>query len=275
MYIRDLNQSFKDLVFQRQNDAGNAGNEFINLSTPASDGGFVWAHTPEGGFFWNLVNLGRYIDALHSVKNTIKLEFGRRYVRRDGVITGKIVKSNLCDNGEIDEYLDEDSSLHYYPNGRRWLDREDNLDLITEFVEEKTVEESPEQKELKPTVEVRRFPSGSIRSSDRGRLRPDYISPYALEEIAEHFTKAEKDFGSEEDATNYFKGIRPIDVKGSISRHYLDLQKAFYPYDSAKIREELRALACNCIMALHQISIEEKGLYTEPFDKTEYIQKEI
>lgn len=124
------------------------------------------------------------------------------------------------------------------------------------------------------SIEVRRFPSGAIRSSDKGRLRPDYISPYALEELSAHFTKAEKDFGSDEDATNYWKGIRPIDVKSSISRHYLDLQKAFYPYNSENIREELRALACNCIMALHQIRIEELGLYKEPYEKTEYITKD-
>jgi hypothetical protein len=121
---------------------------------------------------------------------------------------------------------------------------------------------------------VRRFKSGAVRSDDRGRLRPDYISPYALEEIADHFTQAAKEFGADDFATNYFKGIEPIDVKGSISRHYIDLQKAFAEKDDNKVREELRAMACNCIMALHQIRIAELGLYVEEFDKTEYITKD-
>lgn len=138
-------------------------------------------------------------------------------------------------------------------------------------------ETEPDEKptaQLDEAVELRRFKSGAVRSSDRGRIRPDYISPYALEEIAEHFTKAEKDFGSESDSTNYFLGIEPKDVKGSIARHYLDLMKGFAENDEEKIREELRALASNCIMALHQIRIQELGLYKEVYDKTEYIKSD-
>ena len=131
-----------------------------------------------------------------------------------------------------------------------------------------------QEKVTEEPKELRRFKSGAVRSSDRGRLRPDYISPYALEEIADHFTQAAKEFGADDFATNYFKGIEPIDVKGSISRHYIDLQKAFAEKDDTKVREELRAMACNCIMALHQIRIAELGLYVEEFDKTEYITKD-
>src|SRR5690606_33306936 len=114
-------------------------------------------------------------------------------------------------------------------------------------------DDSAENKKI--TTEVRRFKSGAIRSSDRGRLRPDYISPYALEELAKHFTKNEREFGSDEDSTNYFKGIEAKDVKGSVARHYLDLMKGFHPYNEDVVREELRALACNCIMALHTYAI--------------------
>ena len=120
-------------------------------------------------------------------------------------------------------------------------------------------------------MSMRRFPSGAVRSDDTGRIRPDYISPYALEEIAMHFTGAKNDFG----ATNYFKGIKPIDVLASIQRHSLDLHKSILENDSEVTRVELRALAANCIMALHQIVIEEKGLYTEPYDKIEYVTQNI
>jgi hypothetical protein len=120
-------------------------------------------------------------------------------------------------------------------------------------------------------MSMRRFPSGAVRSDDTGRIRPDYISPYALEEIAMHFTGAKNDFG----ATNYFKGIKPEDVLASIQRHSLDLHKSILENDLEVTRVELRALAANCIMALHQIVIEEKGLYTEPYDKIEYVTQPI
>jgi len=114
---------------------------------------------------------------------------------------------------------------------------------------------------------LRRFPSGAIRSDDTGRIRPDYISPYALNEISQHFTDAKNDFG----ATNYFKGIKPSDVLASIQRHYLDLHISILENQSEVTRKELRALAANCIMALHQIVIEERGLYKEPYEKTELV----
>lgn len=115
---------------------------------------------------------------------------------------------------------------------------------------------------------IRRFPSGAVRSDDRGRVRPDFLSPYALREVALHFTGNENDFG----ATNYFFGIKPIDVNPSISRHYLDLQEAFAENDNKRVRDELRAIAANCIMALHQIVLEERGLYKEVYEKIEYVR---
>lgn len=116
---------------------------------------------------------------------------------------------------------------------------------------------------------IRRFPSGAVRSDDTGRIRPDFLSPYAIEEIAKHFTVAKNDFG----ATNYFMGIKIDDILPSISRHYLDLHKAIIEGNTELVREEVRAIAANCIMALHQIVIEEKGLYTEKYDKTELVDK--
>jgi hypothetical protein len=119
-------------------------------------------------------------------------------------------------------------------------------------------------------MKIRRFPSGAIRSDDTGRIRPDYISPYALNEIAQHFTDAKNDFG----ATNYFKGIKPEDVLASIGRHCLDLHISILENQKEVTRIELRALAANCIMALHQIVLEERGLYEEPYEKTELIDAE-
>ena len=121
-----------------------------------------------------------------------------------------------------------------------------------------------------PSKKIRRFPSGAVRSDDTGRIRPDYISPYALAEIAKHFTVAKNDFG----ATNYFRGIKPEDIVPSVSRHYLDLMEAQMNGDKDKLREEFRALAANCVMALHQIVMEEKGEYVEYYDSTELVNSE-
>lgn len=121
---------------------------------------------------------------------------------------------------------------------------------------------------MERTMKIRRFPSGAIRSDDTGRIKPHTVSPYALKEVAEHFSNAVNDFG----ATNYFKGIKPEDVLDSLGRHYFDLHISILEDNKQDIRLELRAMAANCLMALHQIVIEEKGLYKEEFESTELIE---
>lgn len=120
---------------------------------------------------------------------------------------------------------------------------------------------------LKEEKYIRRFPSGAVRSDDRGRIKPSFISPYAIEEIATHFSNNENDFG----ATNYFKGIKPEDIIDSVGRHYLDLQKALIEGDRKQLRSDFRSLAANCIMALHQIVLDERGEYKEIYQQTEYV----
>jgi hypothetical protein len=118
---------------------------------------------------------------------------------------------------------------------------------------------------------VRRFPSGAIRSDDTGRVRPDYLSPYAIKYIAECFSNNSNDFG----VTNYFLGIKPADIFPSLSRHYLDLHEALVEGKNDEIKREFASIAQNCIMALHQIIMEEKGLYKEVYEKTELIEKDV
>ena len=120
-------------------------------------------------------------------------------------------------------------------------------------------------------MKIRRFPSGSVRSDDTGRIRPDYLSPYALKYIAECFSNNSNDFG----ATNYFKGIKPQDIMPSLSRHYLDLHEAMLEGKDEEVKREIASIAQNCIMALHQIIMQEKGLYKEVHEKTELIDKEV
>jgi hypothetical protein len=124
--------------------------------------------------------------------------------------------------------------------------------------------------EQEPTKKIRRFPSGAVRSDDTGRIRPDYLSPYALSEIAEHFTIAKNDFGP----TNYFKGIKPEEVLPSVMRHMLEIQEGLMIGNADMVRSGFRSLGANSIMALHQIVLEEKGLYKEPYGKTELVDIE-
>lgn len=120
-------------------------------------------------------------------------------------------------------------------------------------------------------MKIRRFPSGAVRSDDTGRVRPDYLSPYAIKYIAECFSNNSNDFG----VTNYFLGIKPSDIFPSLSRHYLDLHEALVEGKNDEIKREFASIAQNCIMALHQIIMEEKGLYKEVHEKTELIDKEV
>ena len=118
--------------------------------------------------------------------------------------------------------------------------------------------------------QIRRFPSGAVRSDDTGRIRPDYISPYAEAEIAEHFTTAKNDFGP----TNYFLGIEPVDIYPSMKRHMLELGEGLMKNDKAMIRNALRSLGANSVMGLHQIVMEEKGEYVKRYESTELVNAE-
>lgn len=117
---------------------------------------------------------------------------------------------------------------------------------------------------------IRRFPSGAVRSDDTGRIRPDYISPYAISEIALHFTEAKNDFGS----TNYFLGIKPSDILPSVLRHILEFQEGVMNNDREMVRTALRSLGANAVMGLHQMVLEDKGEYKEKYETTELVNAE-
>lgn len=122
----------------------------------------------------------------------------------------------------------------------------------------------------KKSKKIRRFPSGAVRSDDTGRIRPDYISPYAEAEIAEHFTTAKNDFGP----TNYFLGIEPKDIYPSMKRHMLELGEGLMNNDKAMVRNALRSLGANSVMGLHQIVMEERGEYVKRYKSTELVDAE-
>ena len=126
----------------------------------------------------------------------------------------------------------------------------------------------------KSDVYVKRFPSGAIRSDSRGKVRVDFVSPYAVKLLGEHHTKNSDNFNDEDEfGANYMKGIKPKDILPSLKRHFIDFEIAVLEGDKDKIKEELVALTSNGMMGLHQIVLEERGLYKEIYDKIEYVKK--
>jgi hypothetical protein len=118
---------------------------------------------------------------------------------------------------------------------------------------------------------IRRFPSGAVRSSNEGRERPDFISPFALKAIGEYFAGFAGDFGQ----TNYFLGIPEDVVLESLNRHLLDLHIAILQDDKEAARTEWQAICTNGIMGLHTVEIKRLGMYKEVYDKTELIDSDL
>lgn len=110
---------------------------------------------------------------------------------------------------------------------------------------------------------IRRFPSGAIRSDNRGRERFDFISPLALKELAQFLATTENSFAQ----TNYFLGIPEEACLESLLRHIND-------YRINNKKEEAVALLFNAVALVHTISLKERGEYVERFEKTELITKE-
>lgn len=170
------------------------------------------------------------------------------------------------DNWEVEEATKEDLAKLGNEWEPYWEEPKEEYDIVEKALELK--------EDVKPKQYLKQFPSGAVRSDSRGKLRVDFISPYALQLLAKHFSKNSDDFnGEEEFGVNYFRGITPIDINPSLTRHWLDVQIALTEGNKEQVKEELTALGANIIMALHQIVLEEKGLYKEEFEGITYIEK--
>lgn len=127
-----------------------------------------------------------------------------------------------------------------------------------------------EAEQLEPKL-IRRFPTGAVRSNSQGRPRPDWISPYAIEEISMVMVDNANDFG----AANYLLGIPEEACLESLSRHYGELNEAILiKKDMELARKIARSAGFNIIAMLHTMVLREKGLYNEIFDNTELVTAE-
>ena len=107
---------------------------------------------------------------------------------------------------------------------------------------------------------VRLFPSGAIRSDNRGRERYDFISPLALKELAQFLATTENSFVQ----TNYFKGIPEEACVESLLRHLNEYQL------TGNKKDAVGALF-NCLALVHTIALKERGEYVEYRKETIYM----
>ena len=118
---------------------------------------------------------------------------------------------------------------------------------------------------------IRRFKSGAVRGDNTGRVRPDWISPYAIEEISKVLIENANDFG----ACNYFLGIDEEACLESMARHIEELKEAILiKKDMAEAKVIARSVGFNAVAMLHTMVLKEKGLYKEHFDATELVTVE-
>ena len=118
---------------------------------------------------------------------------------------------------------------------------------------------------------IRRFKSGAVRGDNTGRVRPDWISPYAIEEISKVLIENANDFG----ACNYFLGLDETACLESMSRHLEELKEAILiKKDMVEAKIIARSVGFNAVAMLHTMVLKEKGLYKEHFEKTELVTVE-
>lgn len=118
---------------------------------------------------------------------------------------------------------------------------------------------------------IRRFPSGAVRSNNEGRPRPDWISPYAIEEISKVMVSNENDFG----ACNYMLGIPETECLESLCRHVEELKEAILiKKDMNEAKVIARSVGFNSIALIHTLVLKERNLYKEIYNQTEVISVE-
>jgi len=118
---------------------------------------------------------------------------------------------------------------------------------------------------------ITRFPSGAVRSDSTGRPRPDWISPYAIEEISKVMVNNANDFG----ACNYMLGIPELACLSSLVRHVGELQEALLiTKDINEAKVIARSVGFNVTAMLHTMVLKEKGLYKEVYERTELVTVE-
>lgn len=109
-------------------------------------------------------------------------------------------------------------------------------------------------KEMRPPI--RTFPSGAIRSSAKGRPRPDWVSAWALEALGQHLSDNAALFEGNNEGENYLLGIPENECLASLMRHYVSYKKSPNKKDAVSIM-------FNAVALVHTICIKEDGTYKD------------
>jgi hypothetical protein len=168
-------------------------------------------------------------------KNFEKIELGKSY--KDG--HGDVIKIvNFFEKGPL-QYKG-DNGRYYTVYGIYFgVDNCGFKDLIFELIKED------------PNPTIRTFPSGAIRSSDKGRPRPDWISAWALEALGQHLADNAALFEGNGDGENYLLGIPPNECLASLMRHYVTYKKNPNKKDAVSI-------LFNAVALVHSICLEDE-----------------
>ena len=140
----------------------------------------------------------------------MQLELGKRYVTRDGQISGP-VESNYGDNKEPYPFKATigQAVLTFQSNGRFRSGKETDLDLVAEYVE-------PVESE-KPSKFVASL-NGGLRDDSEKPIAHEVLGAFAraLLEVSRVGT-----FGARKYAVDNWLGLEPHRVWNSLLRHYL------------------------------------------------------
>lgn len=128
------------------------------------------------------------------------------------------------------------------------------------FKERFEVIEDEEKQEPINERYIRLFPSGAIRSDNRGRERYDWISPLALKELAEYLANTENSFSQ----VNYYKGLPTEACVESLMRHLNDFR-------ISGNKKEAVGILFNALALVHTIALKERGEYVEHRNETVYM----
>jgi hypothetical protein len=210
---------------------------------------------------------------------TIKLEYGKRYVTRDGRVCGPLVATPADSRWHPDfPFFAEE-----LPPGD-WCWREDGTwsvlhphehgkDLVAEYTE-------PEQADAKPPESVRQFESGATRNLDHNKLDYEgFNCPASERAFAKYMhTHRKQADGAMRDSDNWQKGIPVNQYMKSIRRHVQDLHllhrgwAVVRPEDGAELTpspeskiELLCAVWFNVQGMIHELLKAERSAVKEPF----------
>jgi hypothetical protein len=103
---------------------------------------------------------------------------------------------------------------------------------------------------MKDSGKRQTFDTGAVRDSDEDKIKPELISPFAMERLADWLSAGAKKYARR----NWEKGISVERCFASMYRHLLKFQMCEHDED------HLAAIFCNCMMILHFEESIKRGL---------------